>query len=403
MARLGKANKILDRRSCIPEPSIKEHSMKILHIITGLTEGGAEEALFRLAAASNVEVEHSVISLTDEGIYGARLRELGVVVHELGFPRGGVTLGGLRRLWRTIRETKPDAVQTWMYHADLTGGLIARLAGVRSVVWGIRNSYSSPASLSRSARLAAYLCARLSGWLPSAIVSCSERAALMHQRLGYHGSKFAVIPNGYDLGRFSPQPQVAQALRLECGIDPQVPLLGMVARWDPHKDHANLLAALALLMRRGWNFHCVLVGTGMDKSNSPLWKLISENRVQDRTSLLGRREDIPRIMNALDLLVLSSCGEAFPNVVAEAMACGTPCVVTDVGDAAAIVGGAGWVTPPCNSSALAETIEQAILAVQSPQREEMSQACRQRAVDCFAIERMAASYQAIWSKSLVVQ
>ena len=268
--------------------------------------------------------------MTDEGVYGPRLRDLGITVRELNFPAGRVTLKGLYRLWRLLREAKPDAVQTWMYHADLAGGLIARLAGIRLVIWGIRNSHSSPGSLSRSARRAARLCAWLSAWLPVAIVSCSEHAAHVHQRMCYDASKFAVIPNGYDLEQFSPRRNSADSLRKELGVGSHVPLTGMVARWDPQKDHANLLAALAIIANRGRDFHCVLAGEGLETTNEALGRLIFENGLQDKVTLLGPLHDIPSVMNALDLFILSSRAEAFPNVVAEAMACGTPCVVTEV-------------------------------------------------------------------------
>ncbi len=373
--------------------------MKILHVITGLEQGGAEAVLYRLVAASGGKAEHVVVSMRDEGAYGPRLRQLGVTVHALGFPQGRIRLKGLHRLWRLIAAYKPDAVQTWMYHADLVGGVIARLGGTRAVCWGIRNSNLSPETSSRSARLAARLCAALSGFIPGAIVSCSEEAARVHRRLGYKASKFAVIHNGYDVSRFRPQPAAGIALRNEWGIAPEVPVLGAVARWDPQKDHQNLLDALALLAEKGRVFHCVLAGAGMERSNADLSRLISERRLDNKMLLIGPTDDVPAVMNAIDVHVLSSAyGEAFPNAVCEAMACGTPCVVTDVGDAAWIAGNTGWAVPARDPHALAESIEQALSAVQSPRREEVSQACRQRIVECFGIERMVAAYLDIWSK-----
>ena len=172
----------------------------------------------------------------------------------------------------------------------------------------------------------------------------------------------------------------------------------MVARWDPQKDHANLLAAAARLARGGRDFRCVLVGRGMERNNHTLWQLISALGLAGKLILLGARNDIPDVMNAIDLHVLSSQAEAFPNVVAEAMACGTPCVVTGVGDASFIVGDAGWVVPPRDLNALADTIEKAIAAIEGPQREAISKACRQSVVDAFGIERMTAAYLDIWQR-----
>jgi glycosyltransferase involved in cell wall biosynthesis len=371
--------------------------MKVLHVITCLSQGGAQAVLYRLVAASHSEDEHVVVSLMDEGIYGPRLRELGTPVHILGFPHGGVTLRGLRKFWRLLGQVKPDVVQTWMYHPNLAGGLMSRLGGIRAVCWGIRNSNLSPETSSKSARFAAHLCGLLSGWLPSAIVSCSDQAARVHQDLGYRSSKFAIIPNGYDTRHFSPRPGARETLRSKWGVPAQVPILGAVARWDPQKDHASLLAALTMLAKDGIDFRCVLAGTGMERSNSVLWQLVSASGLEDKVILLGPRDDIPDVMNALDLHVLSSSyGEAFPNVVAEAMACGTPCVVTDVGDAALIVGDTGWVAPPRDPHALFRSIVQALQTIQTPQRETLSQACRLRIVERFGIERMAEAYRNIW-------
>ena len=247
------------------------------------------------------------------------------------------------------------------------------------------------------------LCAWVSGWLPSVIVSCSERAAHVHEKLGYSGGKFVIIPNGYDVSKFSPQPGARSALHKEWVVPHGAPVIGAVARWDPQKDHANLLSALALLAGRGVNFRCMLVGPGLERANVDLWTLIAENRLEDKVALLGSRNDIPAVMSALDLLVLSSYAEAFPNVVAEAMACGTPCVVTDVGDAALIVGNTGWVSRPRIPPALALSIETALAAVQSAQRDAISQACRQRIVETFGLERMASAYRSVWSNSLASQ
>lgn len=370
--------------------------MRVLHCITNLGQGGAEAVLFRLIAASSNQEDHVVVSLMEEAYYGPRLREMGVTVHALGFPKGRVTLKGLRKLRRLILETKPSIVQTWMYHADLVGGMVARLAGVRAVVWGIRNSLDALDQMSVSTRLAVRVCAWVSYWIPAAIACNSARAAEAHQRLGYSAEKFVVIPNGYDLVHFSPQPKARARIRAEWGVSSDEMLLGMVARWNPQKDHENLLAALAKLAQARLGFRCALVGTDMDWDNVNLTELVHRHGLKDRLILTGPRDDIPDVMNALDLHVLSSAGEAFPNTVAEAMACGVPCVVTDVGDAALIVGDTGWVVPPRNAEALSQGIELGLLALNSFGRDHLSFACRRRIEDQFGIGRMVGSYVKLW-------
>jgi glycosyltransferase involved in cell wall biosynthesis len=369
--------------------------MRVLHIITGLNDGGAEAVLYRLITHDQ-ENEHGVVSLTSVGKYGPLLRAAGVPVWTLEMPRGRLTMQGLYTLWRLLRTQRPDLVQTWMYHADLVGGTLAHWAGV-PVVWGIHNTTLEPGKSTRSTLWVARACARLSRRVPRRIVACAQAAVQVHAALGYDAARMVVIPNGYDLSRFAPDAAARERLRREWGVPDEVPLLGMVARFDPFKDHANLIEALARLRRSGGRFVCLLVGTSMQSDNPVIADRLRDAGLQDVVRLLGPRPDIPDVMNALDVHVLSSSAEAFPNVLAEAMACGTPCVTTDVGDAALIVGDTGWVVPPRDSAALAEALQQALQAWSDrPAWAQRQAACRARIAEHFSIEAMVDRYRAVW-------
>jgi glycosyltransferase involved in cell wall biosynthesis len=373
--------------------------MKIVHIITGLNDGGAEAVLYRLCKYDTTNT-HVVISMMDQGKYGPLLRECGVDVYCLGMPRRRLKLKGLNLLRKHLKEEKPDVIQTWMYHGDLFGGVIARISGYKSICWGIHHSTLEKGKSARSTILVAKLCSLLSHVVPAKIICCSQRAAAVHQQLGYRENKIVVIPNGYDLDHFSPNLEARQRHRAEWGIDDNLPLLGMVARYDPQKDHVNLIKALGMLKKSGKEFRCVLVGTGMDLSNSELVALIEGEDIEDRVLLLGRRHDIQEVMNAIDLHILSSSyGEAFPNVLAEAMACGTPCITTDVGDAALIVGGTGWVVPPKTPEALAGAISGAIEEMQKSEHwEKRKIAARKRIYENFSIQAILEAYVREWQE-----
>ena len=371
-----------------------------MHVITGLNDGGAEGALYRLCQHDPLH-RHIVVSLMDEGKYGPLLATIDIEVHCLRMPQGKVTMGGLGRLWRLLRQHRPDSVQTWLYHADLIGGVIARLAGVRNIAWGIRHSNLTPGTVKRSTIWIAKLSAAMSSWVPARIVCCSQQAVEAHKRIGYRADKFRLVPNGYDLTRLTPNSASGLCLRASLGLPADTPLLGTVARFDPQKDHANLLVTLGQLKRQRQAFHFLLVGTGMDANNAVLVNWLRQQDLTDRVTLLGRRNDIGAIMNALDIHVLSSLGEAFPNVLAEAMACGTPCVTTDVGDAAYIVGDTGWIVPPQNSDALARGIQSALTALANTSAwQARQQAARQRIEDNFTIERVVGMYDAVWREGL---
>jgi len=333
----------------------------------------------------------------DSGKYGALLEESGITVHCLDMPRGRMTLSGLWRLWRLLRNERPDVVQTWMYHADFIGGIVARLARIPIVCWGIHHSNLEPGKSTRSTILVARMCAWLSHWIPHAIVSCSVQAASVHQALGYAREKFTIIPNGYNIVEFAPDSEARAQFRREMGAERTI-LLGMVARYDPQKDHANLINALRLIKHKNESFQCLLIGPEVDINNHELCRLIENQDVKGNVLLLGRRHDIPRVMNALDINILSSgFGEAFPNVLSEAMACGTPCVTTDVGDAAVIVGDTGWIVPPSNSELLANAILEAISKMQDAEKWAVRKSmCRDRVVLNFSLERMVDNYHNVW-------
>lgn len=376
---------------------------KIIHIITGLNRGGAEASLYRLCT-SDTSNQHIVISLLDSGKYGTLLQEAGITVHSLNMPRGRITLNGLWRLSQLLTNHYPDVVQTWMYHADLIGGVVAKIVGIKHVYWGIRHSNLEKGKAKRSTIFIAKLCAVLSPWVPEKIVSCSHQAALAHQTLGYQADKFVIIPNGFDLTEYKPDEVVRRDLRIEWNIDEDAQLIGMVARFDPQKDHRNLFSALVCLMNTRPDFKCVLVGDGMTVDNGELLSCLDAYGLRNKVLLLGPRDDIIGVMNALDVHVLSSLGEAFPNVLAEAMACGTPCVTTDVGDAALIVGDTGWVVERQNPEALASAIRLALDAISdTTARTVRSRQCREHIMAHFSVERMLDKYQRCWRTHVGVE
>ncbi len=373
--------------------------MHVAHVITGLADGGAEAVLARLCLADQKH-SHAVVSLTDAGKYGPLLGKAGIRVHCLNMRAGRVSLRGVSSLWRILRLEQPDVVQTWMYHADLLGGVVARLAGIKPISWGVRQTNLEPGKSKRSTIWVARTCARLSRWVPQAIVCCAESAARAHNGIGYDQRKLVVVPNGYDLRQFRPDMELRGRTQRALGIPPGVRVLGMVGRFDAQKDHENLLSALAGLDLEKVDAYCVLVGNEVNERNRTLMRWIQARGLGSRVLLLGQRTDIPAVMNALDLHVLSSSfGEGFPNVVAEAMACGTPCVATDIGDASVIVGDTGWIVPPRDPVALAAAMAAAMKDHSDVdcwrQRRE---AARARIEQCFSMDSMVRGFHEVWAK-----
>lgn len=377
-----------------------EHPGKktVVHVITGLVDGGAEGALYRLVR-HDTSAAHHVISLTGEGKYGALLAEAGIPLTALDMKMNGSLVRTLRALYRKLRELKPDVVQTWLYHADLLGGIVARIAGIRNVFWSIRGTDFSKVGGSRSAHVIAKVCAPFSYVVPKRIIAVAERAIEVHRRMYYNTRKMTVVHNGYDFSQLKPSPDLRVSFREEMGVEKNVPLVGYVARFNEQKDHQTLLAALSELHQSGVQFRAVLVGTGITRDNTALVQAIAANNLTNRVALLGPRMDIPTVMNGLDLHVMSSAfGEGFPNVLAEAMACETPCVTTDVGDAAKIVDRHGWVVAPSSPAELARAIGNALTEwrTQPEAFRNRQRAGRKFVTQNFSITRMIEGFHAVW-------
>jgi glycosyltransferase involved in cell wall biosynthesis len=369
----------------------------VLHIASGLTDGGAEAVLYRLIKDDQAH-RHVVISLLDEGRYGSLIRAAGADVYAMRFPRRRPSPIKFLRLVRQIRSIRPDLVQTWMYHGDLIGGLAAKLAGVRRIVWGLHHTTLDAEGSSRSTRYIARLNAALSRYVPSRIISCSNSGTAIHQTLGYAPDRFTVVTNGIDADEYRPDPALRARVRQEFDVPDGHLLLGCVGRYAPQKDHENFLRALAILSTEGRAFAALLVGRGTDPGNQRLVDRIDDLGLTNRVRLAGPRTDVPAIMNALDIHVLGSAfGEAFPNVVGEAMACGTPCVATDLGDCRVIIDGLGSVCPPRDSPALAEAIERLSKRLQA--EPDLGTRCRRRIIERFSISAMREQYANVWLES----
>jgi glycosyltransferase involved in cell wall biosynthesis len=376
----------------------------ISFVITNLATGGAETMLLKLLQQiDRKRFKPTVISLMGMGEVGPRISALGIPVYALGMRRGGLPSPVmLWRLWRLLRQTQPDVVHTWMYHADLLGGLAARLAGCRRVVWGIRHSNLSRTENKRSTLWVVNLCAALSKVVPTYILSCSNRARDVHTAVGYAANKLHVIPNGFDLGQFVPDASARASVRAELGLLDDAPVVGLVARYDSQKNHAGFVEAATLLHARMPQVQFVLAGQGIDASNTVLVDAIAQKGLQQHMHLLGRRSDISRLMASFDVLASSSHGEAFPNVLGEAMACGVPCVVTDVGDSAEIVGNTGRVVAARDMAGLANGLFE-LLALPAAQRAALGEQVRARVAVAYDIGHVAALYMAFYERVMTEQ
>jgi glycosyltransferase involved in cell wall biosynthesis len=373
--------------------------IRVLHIITGLEPHGAENTLLKVVSRMDRGAfTNEVISLTTAGPVAASLRSAGVPVRALGMRSALGTVPHVARLAQWVRAFRPDAVQTWLYHADLLGGVAARLAGCRRVFWNIRHSRLDPLVDKSATIRTARWCARVSGRLPMRVICCSEAARRAHLEIGYAPEKMDVIPNGFDMEQFKPDRGARAAVRGELGLSEAEVAFVLAARFHPVKDHRTLIAAAqaALGVFPGARF--VLCGEGIEWSNPELAGAIDSAGVRPAFRLLGKRDDVSRIFAACDVLVSSSISEGFPNTIGEAMACGLPCVVTDAGESAAIVGTTGRVVAPRDTAAMAKAFIE-LASSDRAARERMGWAARTRVEQNFAIGAIVRRYEGLYRRT----
>lgn len=376
--------------------------MKIAFVTTGLETGGAEIMLYHLLSKIDRErFNPAVISLMDRGTVGDRIAALGIPVHTINIKQGIPTIPDIWQLANTVRQINPDLIQGWMYHGNLAAQLASVFLHTKTpVLWGIHHSISSLKSEKKTTQLII----KLGGFLSSKtakIIFVSQKSKIQHEALNYRVEKNCIIPNGFDTSLFKPSREARLDLRKELGLPESALLIGLICRYHPMKDHKNFLQAAGLLLKKHpENVYFVLAGTEVNSNNKILDNLIKDLGIVDRVCLLGERSDMPRLTAALDIATSASAyGEAFPLVVGEAMSCGVPCVVTDVGDSAWIVSNTGRVVGPRNPQALAEAWQE-LIVMSSSDREILGKAARSRIVETFSLEVIVKQFEDLYESAI---
>ena len=358
--------------------------MKILFLTRSLEYGGAERQIEVLARGLQQRGhEVRVVSFYTGGSIQDSLVQAGVPVIPLGKRLRFDIWGFFLRLFRYVRAEQPDILHGFLPFPNILALALRRVAPRARVVWGVRSCHTNLGLYDWLERAFYWLECRLSRF-PDCIIANSRAGMRYAVSNGFPADRFQVIPNGIDTDRFVPDRSAGAVLRRDWGVQRDEMLVGLVARLDPVKDHPTFLEMAARLATARKDVRFVCVGGGPEAYRTELQQMAERLGVADRVTWAGPRTDMVKVYNALDNACLCSMAESFPNAVGEAMACGVPCVVTDVGDAAWMVGDPSRVAPAKDPSALAERLADVL-------REDRAAAgarARQRIVECFGVSRL---------------
>ncbi len=371
--------------------------ISVLHIITGLKIGGAENALYRLV--TNFEKEnytHRVISLTSGGTLLKQFEEAKVEVTQFDFKKNP-----FKQFWKLsiyIKSIKPDIVNTWMYHANIIGGIAARFAGIKKIIWGLRTTDANKGS-----KIFTKVIRRIGGFLsyliPKIIICVADAAKQSHIKIGYSAKKMIIINNGFDIYDLKFREKSRQNFRKELGYKPNHVVVGSVGRFNKAKDHRNFIKAAGIAAKKNSNIRFLIIGKGISKKNKELFDWIKTENIQKKVNLIEERMDISNCLSSMDVFCLHSSREGFPNALAEAMLVGLPCVSTNVGDVDLLLNDIGIVVKKEDSFSLAQGILKLVL-LNHEEKEAIASRSRKKICDNFSIKAICNQYESAYSSVL---
>jgi glycosyltransferase involved in cell wall biosynthesis len=378
----------------------RKEKIKIVHIIASLNVGGTEMMLYKLLPRMRKDrFENIVITLREKGELSEDFESQNISVYSVGGMGGVLRVSALIKSLNILRQINPDLIQGWLPHGNLIAILVSAFLPYRlSTLWNIRYTALPKAEAKRATLFIIKLLSLLS-FLPRKIIFNSKTGANDHCRMGYRRDKSCIIPNGFDTKLFSPSVKNRRSVRLELNIPEEAILIGLIGRFDPLKDHRCFLKAGEKLLSNKREIFFLLAGRDVDWQNRQLKQFIEKLGISEKVFLLGERKDVPRITAAFDIATCSSLAEGFPNVIGEAMSCGIPCVVADVGDSAWLVGDSGMVVPPRNHEALCEAWLK-LIELGSEKRRVLGKKARKRIEDHFSIQMIVKKYEHLYEEQV---
>lgn len=367
--------------------------INIIHIVPGLKMGGAEKALLRLIINSP-NYNHSVLSLTRGGaMYDIFLKNK-IKVTVFDFDKS--FFSSFKKMIIHLSSEDVDVVQTWLYSANIIGGIAAKISKVNNIIWGLRGT-GIPQSFFSLQMSMIFFGAFLSYFVPNKIVSNAKSVRKFHTNKGYKKNEHIVIYNGFDVSLYQSKQSFSE-LKMSLGINDNSLIIGTVGRYDKLKDFRTMIKAISRVMHLNKNIRFIMVGRDLSVSNNELLKEFISNKVDlKRVSLVGEVIDVIPYLGLMDIFCLSSKKEGFPNVVCEAMLMAIPSVVTDAGDSSEILSDTGMIVPIKDFQKLTDALMK-MVSLDDKTRTNYGHNAHLRASQYFSIEENVNKFSELYSK-----
>jgi glycosyltransferase involved in cell wall biosynthesis len=324
--------------------------MKITHIINSLKKGGAEGNLYRLCKFHKKKykskIDITIITLIDNGFYETELKKAGIKIFSLGIDRKNNHIGFIKKiltLRKFIKKKNPDIIQSWMYHSNFFTLFFPKIF-YDKIFWNIRHAELNSKISKKMTILLSIVCGLFSKVVPKKIVYCSERSIEFHENQHlYSKNKTVLIYNGCSDKTYYPSKYSRSNFRKTNKINKSDIILGYAGRYAKQKNIKSLLFAFLKITKMHNNVYLYMVGKDINLLNKELTTLILDLKIENKIFFLGEQKNLLKFYNGIDLLVLTSHSESFPNVVAEAMLCSTPVLSSNAGCSKKIIKNCGFI------------------------------------------------------------
>ena len=379
--------------------------MKIVHIINSLKKGGAEGNLYRLCKVQKKKYKNKIniiiITLIDNGYYEYELKKKGIKILSLRINEENKIFDFIKKITKLrkyIKKINPDIIQSWMYHSNFLSIFIPKKYYNR-IFWNIRHSELNLTISKKMTILLSIICGLFSRFVPKKIIYCSEKSIKFHENNQYYSKKKTrLIDNGYSDKTYYPSNNLRLNFRKKNKIKKTDIILGYAGRYAKQKNIESLLNAFSKIVKNYENAHLYMVGKEINLQNKELINIISGLNIKDKIVLLNEQKNLLEFYNGIDLLVLTSHSESFPNVIAEAMLCSTPVLASNAGCSKKIIDKYGFVLNKNDYLSITKGLKKSINILENKKRnwKLLKKNVRLQIKKKFSIEKMANSYSKNW-------